>query len=161
LLSGPGLPRRAEQWAMLAARNGMAVGFPMLDRRLVEFALSLPSALFVREGWSRRVFRDAMAGILPEALRWKPTKADMVVEDPVHMAAQRPLLAGRLAALRGCAPVAGLFDLDAVAARLAALPPAAALARAIDTGRGEDQGIAVAGSLMRAFRIMAYLEQHG
>lgn len=161
LLCSHGLTRRAEQWALLSARHGMAVGFPMLDRRLVEFALSLPSGLFVGGGWSRRVFRDAMAGVLPEELRWKPTKVDLMVEDPVHVPAQRALLAGRLAALRQRDAIAGLFDLDAVAARLNSLPPADTLARTIDTGQGDQAAVEKAGSLMRAFRIMAYLEQHG
>lgn len=161
LLGGSGLPRRAEQWALIAARHGMAMAFPMLDRRLVEFALSLPSDLFVRCGWSRRVFRDAMAGVLPEELRWKPDKTDLVMEDPVHVAAQRPLLTTRLASLRTCGPVEGVFDLDKVAMRLEALPPAETLASTIDTGRGDWQAVERAGSLVRAFRAMAYLEQHG
>lgn len=161
LLHGPGLTRRAEQWALLGARHGMAVGFPMLDRRLVEFALSLPSGLFVGGGWSRRVFRDAMQGVLPEELRWKPTKTDLMVEDPVHVAGQRPLLAARLPALGERDVIAGLFNLDAVAARLNSLPPADTLAHAIDTRQGDPMAVEKAGSLMRAFRVMAYLEQHG
>ncbi len=161
LISGPGLPRRAEQWSLLAARHGMAVSFPLLDRQLVEFALSLPSALFVRQGWSRRVFRDAMADVLPEALRWKPGKADLVVEGPVYVAAERHLLADRLAALRQHQPVAGFFNLDAMAAWLQALPPAERLAQTIDSGQGDWPAIEKAGGLLRAFRIIAYLEQHG
>jgi asparagine synthase (glutamine-hydrolysing) len=161
LLSGHGLTRRAEHWAILAARHGMSVSFPMLDRRLVEFALSLPSTLFVREGWSRRVFRDAMAGILPEPLRWKRTKLDLVVEDPVHVAAQRLPLTERLALWRQHDAITDLFDLDAVAARLASLPVAEDLARTIDTGQGDWTAIDQAGSLTRAFRVMSYLEQHG
>lgn len=161
LLQGHGLTRRVEQWALLGTRHGMAVGFPMLDRRLVEFALSLPSGLFVGGGWSRRVFRDAMQGVLPEELRWKPTKTDLMVEDPIHVAGQRPLLAARLPALRERDFIAGLFDLDAVAERLNSLPPADILARTIDTGQGDWQAVERAGSLVRAFRAMAYLEQHG
>ncbi len=161
LLSGPGLPRRAEQWSLLAARHGMAVSFPLLDRRLVEFALSLPSALFVRQGWSRRVFRDAMAGVLPEALRWKPSKLDLVSEAPVHVAAERQVLASRLAALRRYQPVADFFALDTLAAWLQALPSAELLAHTIDSGQGDWRAIEQAGSLLRAFRIIAYLEQHG
>lgn len=161
LISGPGLPRRAEQWSLLAARHGMAVSFPLLDRRLVEFALSLPSALFVREGWSRRVFRDAMAGVLPNAVRWKPDKADLVSEAPVYVAAERQMLAGRLAALRRHQPVTDFFNLDAMAARLHALPPADLLARTIECGEGDWPATEMAGSLLRAFRIIAYLEQHG
>jgi len=161
LLRGHGLTRRAEHWTMLGARYGISVGFPMLDRRLVEFALSLPSALYVREGWSRRVFRDAMAGVLPDPVRWKRTKLDLIVEDPVHVAAQRPLLAERLAHWRQQDAITDVFDLDAVMARLASLPPADVLARTIDTGQGDWAAIDRAGSLTRAFRVMAWLDQHG
>ncbi len=65
-LSGVHLAWRAERWALMGARYGLAVGFPMLERRVVEFVLSLPSNLFLRGGWKRRVYRDAMAGVLPE-----------------------------------------------------------------------------------------------
>lgn len=161
LLSGHGLPRRTEQWALLAARHGMATTFPLLDRRVVEFALSLPSDLFVREGWSRRVFRDAMAGVLPDDLRWKRSKFDLGSDAPIHVATQKPLLAERLARLRDRDAITDLFDLDAVAAMLHALPPADALARTIDTGLGDPSGLGIANSLMRAFQAMLYLDQHG
>lgn len=161
LLRGHGLTRRAEHWTILGARHGVSVGFPMLDRRLLEFALSLPSALYVREGRTRRVFRDAMAGVLTDAVRWKRTKHDLAVEDPVHIAAQRPLLAERLARWRRQDAITDLFDLDAVAARLASLPPADVLARTIDTGQGDWAAIERAGSLTRAFRVMSWLEQYG
>lgn len=161
LLTGHGLPRRTEQWALLAARHGMAAAFPLLDRRVVEFALSLPSDLFIREGWSRRVFRDAMAGVLPDELRWKRSKFDLGSEVVIHLAAQRPLLAERLARLRDRPAIADLFDLDQVAACLHALPPADALARTIDTGLGDPSGLGIANSLMRAFQAMLYLDQHG
>lgn len=161
LLRGHGLTRRMEQWALLGARHGIGVGFPLLDRRVVEFALSLPSRLFVRDGWSRRLFRDAMDGILPEALRWKTGKEDLVVEDPLYVAAQRALLTERLEGWRERGAIADLFDLDAVSARLASLPPAHVLARTIDTGRGDWPAVERAGSLMRAFRVMAYIDQHG
>ncbi len=160
LLTGPGLPRRAEIWTLLAARHGMAMRFPLLDRQVVEFALSLPSALFVRGGWSRRVFRDAMTGVLPDELRWKPTKADLTAETPIYIAAQRALLADRIAALRKCAAVTELVDLDAVEVLLDGLPPPEVLARVIETGQGDWAAVENAGNLARAFRIMAYLEQH-
>jgi asparagine synthase (glutamine-hydrolysing) len=46
----------------------------MLDRRVVEFSLSLPSAMFLRDGVQRRVFRDAMVGVLPEEVRVRSSK---------------------------------------------------------------------------------------
>jgi len=80
---------------------------------------------------------------------------DLAVEDPVHIAAQRPLLAERLARWRREDAITDLFDLDAVSARLASLPPADVLARTIDTGKGDWAAIERAGSLTCAFRVMS------
>jgi asparagine synthase (glutamine-hydrolysing) len=56
----------------MGSLDGLAFAFPLLDRRVVEFALSLPSELFVRGGFRRRPFRDAMAGVLPESVLTAP-----------------------------------------------------------------------------------------
>ncbi|MBW3652701.1 MAG: asparagine synthase (glutamine-hydrolyzing), partial [Actinobacteria bacterium] len=55
-----------------ADRNSMAhsleVRLPFLDRRIAEFALSLPARLLVRDGVSKRVLRDAFADIVPASV---------------------------------------------------------------------------------------------
>lgn len=157
LLSGPGLPRRAGRWALAGARYGIAPVFPLLDRQVVEFSLSLPSTLFLRDGWSRRVFRDAMAGILPEPLRWKSGKDDLTVETPLYMALQRPLVLERLAAWRRSPAIADVFDLDAVEARLRALPSPSVVAGHIATG----VDLAAAVTLLQVCYSIAFVEQHG
>jgi asparagine synthase (glutamine-hydrolysing) len=59
-------------------RNSMAFSVearvPFLDHRLVEFVMALPSRLKVRNGYTKRVLRDAMAGTLPEKVRMRPRK---------------------------------------------------------------------------------------
>jgi len=47
---------------------------PFLDYRLVELALGLPDALKIAGGVTKRVLREAMAGILPEAVRTRMDK---------------------------------------------------------------------------------------
>lgn len=42
---------------------------PFLDRELAEFAFTIPTRHLVRDGRAKAVLRDAVAGILPEALR--------------------------------------------------------------------------------------------
>jgi asparagine synthase (glutamine-hydrolysing) len=43
--------------------------YPFLDHRIVEFALSLPTTQRVRKGWSKYILRNAMKGVIPEAVR--------------------------------------------------------------------------------------------
>jgi asparagine synthase (glutamine-hydrolysing) len=74
LMTSPHVAERAEVWAQTGARYGLAFAFPLLDRRVVEFALSLPSELFLRGGFRRRLFRDAMADVLPERVRLRHQK---------------------------------------------------------------------------------------
>jgi asparagine synthase (glutamine-hydrolysing) len=161
LLTRPGLLRRIEQWSLLGARYGMSTAFPLLDRRVVEFALSLPSELFLREGWPRRVFRDAMSGVLPNELRWKRSKLDLIGVMPLYVASQRPLLLQRLAEWRDFRQISEFFDLDAIEARLRSLPPGADLARLLDVGVGKYADFSQAHTLLRTLQFIAFLEQHG
>jgi asparagine synthase (glutamine-hydrolysing) len=59
-------------------RNSMAFSVearvPFLDYRLVEFLLSLPSCLKIRNGYTKRVLRDGVAGVIPEKIRWRVGK---------------------------------------------------------------------------------------
>ncbi|CAD6875526.1 asparagine synthase-related protein [Methylomonas fluvii] len=161
LLTRPGLLRRIEQWSLLSARYGMSTTFPLLDRRVVEFALSLPSELFLREGWSRRVFRDAMSGVLPNELCWKQSKVDLIGVMPLYVATQQSLLLERLVDWRGSPQICEFFDLDAVEVRLRSLPPPADLARLLDIGIGKYADFSQAHTLLRTMQFIAFLEQHG
>jgi asparagine synthase (glutamine-hydrolysing) len=59
-------------------RNAMAFGVearvPFLDHRLVEFAFGPAAHLRVRRGWTKWVHRQAMAGLLPDAIAWRSDK---------------------------------------------------------------------------------------
>ena len=70
------LSYRMESWAAHGATLGMSYVYPLLDKRLVEFALSIPDSLFFKDGWKRYLYRTAMAGILPDSVRWNKTKYD-------------------------------------------------------------------------------------
>ncbi|MFZ2403634.1 MAG: asparagine synthase-related protein [Methylobacter sp.] len=100
LLQGTDLSRLTCQRALMGARYGMAVGFPMLDRRVVELALSLQSPLFIREGWKRRVFRDAMINVIPDEIRWQQDKLAPFPESPEQFRSHRTHFFSRLAELR-------------------------------------------------------------
>lgn len=70
------LQYRMESWTAHGAELGIRYEFPFLDRRVIEFALGIPEDLYFRQGWKRWLFRTAMDGILPDEVRWNPTKFD-------------------------------------------------------------------------------------
>ena len=47
---------------------------PFLDHRIIEFAFSLPTTQRFRNGWTKYVMRNAMKGLIPEAIRRKRKK---------------------------------------------------------------------------------------
>ena len=77
------------------AARGLTPGFPYLDRDLLEFVMSVPGEMICFEGTSRSIQRDAMLGMLPEAVRHRRSKADFT--DPSNAA----LLEGLGAAMKG------------------------------------------------------------
>ena len=54
-----------------------------MDKRLIEFCLALPPEQKYSQGITRRILRQAMAGILPEKVRCRTTKTDFT-ENFVH-----------------------------------------------------------------------------
>jgi asparagine synthetase B (glutamine-hydrolysing) len=58
---------------------GISVRHPMLDRRFVEFAMTLPDDMRLRGGETRYILRRALAGILPEEIRTRRTTGDATV----------------------------------------------------------------------------------
>lgn len=59
-------------------RNSMAFSLesrtPFLDYRLIEFTLSQPAEVIIRNGYTKNILREAMKGILPEEIRLRKDK---------------------------------------------------------------------------------------
>ena len=55
-------------WATRGSANRIEYRYPLLDRRLVEFVLSLPGTVWVADGRARALFRRAAADLLPPRL---------------------------------------------------------------------------------------------
>ena len=66
-------------------RNSMAHSIesrtPFLDYRLVEFTLGLPDEYKIKNGWTKRVLRESMKGILPEPIRSRIDKLGFVTAE--------------------------------------------------------------------------------
>ena len=109
-----------EQWRARAVREGIEYRFPLLDRRLLELALSLPPDQFRRPGYNRWLMRHALRGVLPPEVCWNrrkddPARVEAVVEAIAEaLPAVRRRLAGRVPSRAPYVDMAGLLEcLDA------------------------------------------------
>jgi asparagine synthase (glutamine-hydrolysing) len=60
-----------ERYDRVAGALGIEPRDPYLDIRLLEFCLSLPLSQLHADGWPKMIQRRAMAGMLPDSVRWK------------------------------------------------------------------------------------------
>ncbi len=70
---------RLEQCAAHAAYYGLEYRNPFADRTLSEYILALPSEIKVRNRFARYPYRMAVAGIVPEDVRWRTSKAGATI----------------------------------------------------------------------------------
>lgn len=63
-----------ERYDRVAARCAIEPRDPFIDLRLVRFAHLLPMEQLASSGWTKLVLRKAMAGLLPEPVRWRRGK---------------------------------------------------------------------------------------
>ncbi|MEM9264902.1 MAG: asparagine synthase-related protein [Cyanobacteria bacterium P01_F01_bin.13] len=80
LLANGHLTNRMESWAISGGQTQSVYSYPLLDRRIVEFALGIPVDMFFQEGWKRYLFRLATADLLPDQVRWNKTKQEVAVD---------------------------------------------------------------------------------
>ncbi|MES2352928.1 MAG: asparagine synthase-related protein [Pseudomonadota bacterium] len=62
---------RLESWAILGRKAGVRYLYPYLDKRIVEFALAIPSELYFKYGKPRHLYLQATKNILPDFLNKK------------------------------------------------------------------------------------------
>jgi asparagine synthase (glutamine-hydrolysing) len=60
-----------------AAAFSIEARHPFMDKRLIEFCLSLPPEQKFHQGWSRYIMRRAMEKILPQQVQWRYGKSDL------------------------------------------------------------------------------------
>ena len=68
------LPMNLRDFDRLSMAHGVEVRSPFMDWRLVTFTFSLPSTSKLGDGFTKRILRDALKGILPEAIRQRTRK---------------------------------------------------------------------------------------
>jgi asparagine synthase (glutamine-hydrolysing) len=68
------LPMNLRDFDRLSMAHGVEVRSPFMDWRLVTFTFSLPSESKLGGGFTKRILRDALKGILPEPIRLRTRK---------------------------------------------------------------------------------------
>src|SRR5690606_18909889 len=83
-------------------RMSMAVSLevrvPLLDHRIVEFALALPASQKLQRGQTKLILRRAMQGILPDAVLQKPKEGFSIPLKQWLCGPLRPMMADLLSA---------------------------------------------------------------
>ena len=78
LLRAGYIGQRAESWSEAGGRRGVEYRYPLLDRRLLRFALGLPPDMYRRGPWSRWIMRHALRSVLPGEVLWNRRKDEPV-----------------------------------------------------------------------------------
>jgi asparagine synthase (glutamine-hydrolysing) len=91
---------------------GVEARVPFLDHRLVDYVFSLPPRFRFRNGTSKWILREAMAGIVPDSIRLYPGKRAFPTPQASWLASDSQAVQSMLAseAFRRCA----LFDAEGV-----------------------------------------------
>jgi asparagine synthase (glutamine-hydrolysing) len=75
-------------------RNSMAFSVeartPFLDYRLVERAQALPAGDLIRDGWTKAILREAVKGVVPEAVRLRRDKLGFATPERSWLCALAP-----------------------------------------------------------------------
>jgi asparagine synthase (glutamine-hydrolysing) len=79
-----------------AASFGLDAAFPFLDRELLAFLMATPGNMQNPDGVPRGLLREAMRGVLPEAVRLRRGKADFTVQVNAGVAQDATEIAHRL-----------------------------------------------------------------
>jgi asparagine synthase (glutamine-hydrolysing) len=76
-----------EETNKLLAIYGLQPAYPFMDRDLISFVMAIPGEVVNWQGVPKGLFREAMKGVLPEAIRlrrWKADFTDFVNEGTAH-----------------------------------------------------------------------------
>jgi len=81
LLRNGHLTARMESWAAFGADHGLTYAYPLADRRVLEFSLTVPGRFMLQGGIRRFLYRTAMEPVLPAGMVWETMKVDTALAD--------------------------------------------------------------------------------
>jgi asparagine synthase (glutamine-hydrolysing) len=68
------LPTILRNFDKMSMQHGVEIRMPFMDHRLVTYVLSLPFSSKIGGGFTKKILRDSMKGILPEQIRSRKNK---------------------------------------------------------------------------------------
>jgi asparagine synthase (glutamine-hydrolysing) len=68
------LPTILRNYDRCSAAHGIEVRMPLLDYRVVTYAFSLPASAKIGGGYTKRILRESMKGIVPDSIRLRRQK---------------------------------------------------------------------------------------
>jgi asparagine synthase (glutamine-hydrolysing) len=160
LMTSPHITERTEVWAQIGARYGVAFAFPLLDRRVVEFSLSLPSEYFLRDGFRRRPFRDAMTNILPASVRLRHRKYQPFPGSAIDIAESKDELLAKIDSYEKSESVRHMIDLAHLRRQVEKFPSPEQVRKEMREG-GSPATVAIMTTALQTLVAAEYLEQHG
>jgi asparagine synthase (glutamine-hydrolysing) len=72
------LQERCESWSVAGYRKGIEYRYPLLDKRIIEYMLKVPSTVLCEKEGFRPLLRDIGIGLLPESVRLQMLKSEPV-----------------------------------------------------------------------------------
>ncbi|NNE35662.1 MAG: hypothetical protein HKN13_10515 [Rhodothermales bacterium] len=85
-LKGAYVPSVLEFTHANARYFGLEARHPMFDLRLIKLAVGMRPGLKLHDGWNRYALREAVAGMVPDDVRWRPEKATLAPNFDLKMA---------------------------------------------------------------------------
>ena len=76
-LNSPSIQYVFEAFDKLAAVSQIELRYPFYDKRLIEYALALPTEQKRHNGWTRWIMRRAMEDTLPPKIQWRKFKGNL------------------------------------------------------------------------------------
>lgn len=112
----------AGSYNLLDDALGVQSRHPLGDQRVLSFFLGLPDVCFFAQGQVRRLFMQAMRGLLPDAVLSTETRGQQGADWYVGFLAHKDQLQEEVRRLADSGTVAGLIDLDQMLEQLESCP---------------------------------------
>jgi asparagine synthase (glutamine-hydrolysing) len=92
--------------------SAIELRYPLLDKRIIEFNLSVPLRLKMRDGFYRYLIRASLDGILPEKIQWRTSKTSFSPDYRRRFRIQIGDVRDLLREVRSGDPIREFIDID-------------------------------------------------